>query len=246
VSERIAIVSSPRSGNTWLRWLLRDSLELQEIALHNYVDLTSIPDRCVVQCHWYREPNFQRFLANNRFRVVVLARHPLDIFISVLHFIRHEPETKNWLGGNCAIPAALVGQSPDSDDFLAYCLSFGAENLLSVTYQWWHDEQAIKVRYEELTDDTEEQLRRLARVLGYSNSSFTEAIRRHQLESFRALPNRHGWQGQPNLWRELIPSEHAKLIYERHKRTFQTLGYPFDPATVSFEQGKQRWEALLT
>jgi hypothetical protein len=60
----------------------------------------------------------------------MLARHPLDVLVSMLNFIRHEPLTARWLEGNAEIPKTLVGQAPTSENFLNYAMSWGAENLL--------------------------------------------------------------------------------------------------------------------
>jgi hypothetical protein len=35
---RIAVISSPRSGNTWVRSVLGDILGLQQFAVHNYMN----------------------------------------------------------------------------------------------------------------------------------------------------------------------------------------------------------------
>jgi hypothetical protein len=242
---RIAIVSSPRSGNTWVRSILRDGLDLEEIAVHNYLDAVHIPERCVFQLHWYREPNFQDFLARHRFQIITLARHPLDVLISVLHFIRHEPDTAKWLGGNCELPEALPGRSPVSDEFLDYALSFGSENLLSVTYQWWHEKSAIRIRYEDFVAATDVEADKLAVQLEACGEHLRHAVAINSLEVFKALPNRHGWQGCPGLWRELIPYENAAAIYARHHRVFQTLGYSIDPTDLSREAAERNWTALV-
>ena len=127
---RIAVISSPRSGNTWVRSVLGDILGLQQFAVHNYIELDNIPDRCIVQLHWYREPNLQRFLGGRCFKVLVLARHPLDVLVSMLNFIRHEPLTARWLEGNAEIPKSLAGQAPTSQDFLKYAMSWGPKICL--------------------------------------------------------------------------------------------------------------------
>jgi hypothetical protein len=113
-----------------------------------------LPPKCCLQIHWYREPNFQRFLHLHSFHIVTLRRHPLDILISVLHFIQHEPQTAVWLKGNAEIPAQLSGEAPTSDAFLEWAISWGAENLLSISYQWAHHPSAIKLSYEELVKNT--------------------------------------------------------------------------------------------
>ena len=230
----------------WLRWLLRDGLQIPEIAVHNFSEVNSLPDECVFQLHWYREPNFQHFLSENGFRTIVLSRHPLDILISVLHFIRYEPATARWLGGNCEIPTALAGKSPASDDFLDYALSFGAENLLSVTYQWWHENSAIRLRYEDLVADPERQVDALAERLAVARQPIIDAMHINTLETFQALPNRHGWQGRVGLWQKLIPSEHAVRIFDRHSLVFDKLGYTVEPMPLPRLEATKNWEALLS
>lgn len=106
---RVAIVSGPRSGNTWVRSVLSKALDLVQIGVHNPLDIpAALPKRLALQIHWYREPNFQAFLRSNGFRVAVIARHPFDVLISVLHFVRYEPMTDRWLEGNAAIPTHLA------------------------------------------------------------------------------------------------------------------------------------------
>jgi hypothetical protein len=242
---RVAIVSTPRSGNTWIRWVLRDSLSLQELSVHNYLDVQEIPDRCVFQLHWYREPNFQSFLSAHGFQVITVARHPLDVLVSVLHFVRHEPETARWLGGNCELPENLASVSPASDQFLEYATSFGSENLLCVTYQWWHERGAIKARYEDFVAAPEVEAARLADALGGSADQIPGALASNSIDSFKALPNRHGWQGRPGLWRELIPYENASTIFEHHRSIFERLGYTIESTRLTHDEAESRWESLL-
>ena len=46
---RLAVVSSPRSGNTWVRAVLANSLGLDQFAVHDYRDLPkNIPENCAV------------------------------------------------------------------------------------------------------------------------------------------------------------------------------------------------------
>jgi len=242
---RIAIVSSPRSGNSWLRGILGDSFELQHIAVHNYLDADNIPQRCVFQLHWYHEPNFQAFLSEHQFQVITIARHPLDILISVLHFVRYEPETAKWLGGNCEIPHSLAERSPSSDEFLEYAVNFGSENLLSITYQWWHDHSAIKIRYEDLVGTAEAEAVRISKLLRVPTERIPGAVAANSLERFKSLPNRHGWQGRPGLWRELIPFENANTIFARHRPIFEKLGYGIKPTALTREKAEKNWASLL-
>ncbi len=134
---RMAVVSSPRVGNTWVRSVLGSALQLDQIAVHDPDDLpATLPENCLLQLHWYREPHFQAFLKRERFQVVTISRHPLDLLLSILHFCRREPETARWLGGNGELPDTLRSASPASDVFRKWALGRGVENLLGISYQW--------------------------------------------------------------------------------------------------------------
>jgi hypothetical protein len=245
-SLRVAVIGTPRCGNTWVRSVLGDILKLEQLAIHNYTELESIPDRAIVQLHWYREPCFQRFLRDYGFKTLVLARHPLDVLLSILNFIRHEPLTARWLEGNAEIPPTLVGQPPTSSEFLQYATSWGAENVLAISYQWWHDPDAVKVQYEELVQRPPETLLRLARIFDPAAWDENGAIRRFSLPFFRNLPNKHGWQGRPGLWRELIVYFDARSRYKRHKRVFDVMGYSVRPYLLSRAGALRRWKELTT
>jgi len=242
-SLRVAVISTPRSGNTWVRSVLGDILKLEQLAVHNYAELKSIPDRAIVQVHWYREPGFQRFLRDYGFKTLVLARHPLDVLVSVLNFIRHEPLTARWLEGNADIPPSLVGQPPTSKEFLRYATSWGAENLLSISYQWWHDADAVKVRYEQLVQQPPQTLLQLAQMFDPAARD-QGVIGRYDLPFFQNLPNRHGWQGRPGLWRELIVYVDARNIYNRHRRLFEVMNYSVRPYLLSRASALRRWNEL--
>jgi hypothetical protein len=243
---RVAVISTPRCGNTWVRSVLGDILQLEQLAVHNYAELESVPDRAIVQLHWYREPHFQHFLRDYGFKTLVLTRHPLDVLVSILNFIRYEPLTARWLEGNAEIPQSLIGQPSTSKEFLQYATSWGAENVLSISYQWWHDVEAVKVRYEEVVKRPHEILLSLARMFDPEASDANGAISRFSLPFFQKLPNRHGWQGRPGLWRELIVYFDARSIYKRHKRVFDVMNYSVRPYWLSRASALKRWKELTT
>jgi hypothetical protein len=80
---RLAILGTPRAGNTWLRHLLARIYGVADIAVHhvNDLDWATLPCDAVVQLHWHPFPDFLKLLERERFRVISPARHPLDILI---------------------------------------------------------------------------------------------------------------------------------------------------------------------
>jgi len=224
---------------------LAGALHAQEISLHNYRDAPAeLPTRCVLQIHWYREPNFQQWLSAKNFRVVTIARHPLDVLISALKFIRYEPLTSRWLEGNAGLPGGLTAAAPCSAEFLAYALSFEAENLLSISYQWWHDPAAIKLRYEDAVRDPPGVLGGLVGGWGPDPGTVLPWLEAVSLDKMRALPNRHGWQARPGIWKELIPPRDAFRIFRRHRTLFQGLGYSVSPFFLTRKAALRNWLRL--
>jgi hypothetical protein len=242
---RIAIIGTPRSGNTWTRYVLRDALDLSDHSVHNYRDLPeTLDDRAIVQIHWPREPGLQSFLRDNAFRVVVPKRHPLDVLLSVLHFVRREPLTARWLEGNVELPVTLAGETPCSPGFEQYALSWGAENLLSVSYQWSFDARSVLVEYESLVRNPGQSFSHLIETLGGDPSNISRALSANAFESLQNTPNRHGWQGNPGLWRSLIPWRAARRIQDRHRRVFSQLGYDVPFYMLSRRQAEAQWRRL--
>ncbi|WP_413186466.1 hypothetical protein [Paraburkholderia sacchari] len=219
---------------------------MQELAVHNYLDVPSeLPERCFLQIHWYREPNFQAWLRANRFRVLTVARHPLDVLVSALHYIRHEPGTSRWLEGNTNLPGDLATSAPSSREFLEYALSTGAEDLLSITYQWWTDPETIRLRYEDAVARPEAVLGAQVAALGGDSSRILPLLENLSMEKMRATANRHGWQGRPGLWRRLIVPQDAFRIYKRHQRVFDCLGYSVTPFFLTRKTAYRYWLELL-
>jgi hypothetical protein len=135
---RLLLVSTPRSGNTWLRHLLADSLDLAHFAVHRPIDLDwhNLPTRAIVQLHWPRTIEMAELIDKHHLFPLVITRHPLDVLISILHFSRFAPETRHWLSGSCGSEDAIRGASPGDASFIRYCLSERAEALLSVSVDW--------------------------------------------------------------------------------------------------------------
>jgi len=225
--------------------VLREALDLQEFAVHNPRDIPpDLPERAVLQLHWYREPNLQQFLRANEFRLLVISRHPLDVLVSAWHFAPYEPLTARWLEGNAELPSEIGDYPPASRAFISYATSWGAENLLSISYQWWHEPTAIRARYENFVRTPMSTFGDLVRALGGSLEQVPAALERNRLDVYKAFANQHGWRGTPSLWRTVITPDAAIRIWRRHRRVFKTLGYSLPVNAISRYQAIRNWERL--
>jgi hypothetical protein len=233
VDLRIAVISSPRSGNTWLRSLLADAYGLEDFAFHNpaEADWSLLPRGCVLQIHWHRTPSFLRTLNDAGFRVVTMMRHPLDVLLSVLQFCQYDRSTLRWLDGENGNERPIYGVMPGSAAFVEYATGRRAAALLSVGTEWWRAPDVCRVRYEDLVADPVGELDRLIRDLGRPSLRPTDEVAgRATVAELRARcqADHHCWQGRPGLWRLLLTTDVARTIARAHPGAF-AFGYACDP-----------------
>jgi hypothetical protein len=254
---RVVVVSTPRSGNTWLRRLLATALGLEEHGALEPREVAwgDLPGRSILQIHWDRTRSFEERLRRDGFRVVALARHPLDVLISLASFVNSHPGPRSiWaeratLRGEGGDESALLGATPTGPAFLDYATGPRARALLGISRQWWGAPGACAVRYEDLVADPVGELDRLLGDLGAGPSvALEEAVAANSLAQLRTLhtdnPN-HFWQGRPGLWRRLVTADAARRIAAAQPECFGPLGYPCDPdESLTIERARDHWRAL--
>jgi hypothetical protein len=243
---RIAVVSTPRAGNTWVRHLLAAAYQLPQLARHAMADADwpALPPEVVLQLHWRRTPDFGAKLDEYGFRVVTVARHPLDVLISILHFCVYESESEHWLLGAGGSESDIYGAMPRSRAFIEYAKGPRAAELLAVTPDWWGQPGVVGVRYEELVRDTQGELRRMTESVGQVRcASLSDAVEACALGRLRRVAtNNHFWQGRPDLWRHLLTAAEAGEIAS----ALPPHDYPIDPdPTLDALTADRNWVRLV-
>lgn len=231
ISRRLLLTSTPRSGNTWLRTMLRTTLDITEAAIDTppELDWVNLPDGFVVQMHARRTATILNLLSDFNIQPLVVIRHPLDVLISILHFCTFETRTARWLDGEGGSETSILGRSPVEPEFLEYALSTRAEVLLGISPEWLRA-GCRSVRYENLVAAPAEVLEKLLRGQP-AIVPVEKVVDDCRIEKLRASArNRHFWRGQPGLWRSLIPAAWAAQIYSRHQEVFESLGYDVEGA----------------
>jgi hypothetical protein len=250
VRFRVAIVSTPRSGNTWLRHLLMHLYDIPGLAVHSPAELdwALLPDRCVFQLHWPPTAAFRELLAKHDVRAVVVCRHPLDVLISVLHFTLHDASTNRWLEGEGGDERSILGAMPRSAPFQDYASGPRAQALLGISCRWWPIPGCCHLRYEELLLDTPGEVRRLVNDLQERPvRSPQEAAEETTISRLRwaCQHQTHFWQGKADLWKKLLPAAEADALFERLEAFFAPLGYRCDPdGALTPGQADSNWIEL--
>jgi hypothetical protein len=212
------------------------------------VDWAALPERCVVQIHAMREEPFVGQLGSHGFRVVVLARHPLDVLISALNYEQYIANPCLWTDA-AGCTRSLRGATPQSAEFLEYALATHPGSLLSISPEWWAAPDVCRVRYEDLVQDTAGTLTNLAASLHLEpRRPIAEVVSELDINTIRAgydVWHYHYWQGRPGLWRTLLPARLAHEIAAMQRPAFETLGYVCDPdESLTATQAEATWCAI--
>lgn len=245
--SRLFVASTPRAGSTWFRHLLADLLDIGSNSFWFPMSLNwdALPEECMVVMHRRRTTPFEGFLREHHFRFITLARHPLDVLLSILAYARWDLDgTAKWLEGEGGHEASLADATPTSEAFVRYALSWRAEALLDVSVSW--ASHAVHASYERLVDDPQAELARLCvEVRATPRNDAAVIVARHTPDAMRAVAEHHVWRGQPGLWRRLILPEIARLIRDRHPKAFTAFGYEADAdPELTAERAEANWTAL--
>ena len=247
---RIMLVSTPRSGNNWLRLLLARLYDVPSLSAHNPadVDWETLPNHCVLGIHWHPVPPFLALLERHGFRSVALARHPLDVLVSILHFALHAP-TARWLESEGGNERSIYGAMPRSTAFLEYAAGPRATALLCVSREWWTLPGCLRVRYEDLVADPHTVLARLVDGLGVATCCSPDAALAAttiaKLRNLTGSPH-HFWQGRPGLWKRLLPVPEAHALAKAQPAAFSALEYACDPdSNLRAGQADANWIELV-
>ena len=243
--KRLAVIATPRTGNTWLKVLLGRLYKLPEVARFSFRDVnwSKVPEQCILQVHERGEPAIQERFKHEGFRIVTLTRHPFDVLISILRFTVFA-NTSNWLRGAGGDESSIRGVSPNSDALLAYTRGPRAAQLFGVSSDWKRVPGVHQVRYEDLVANPVQELQKVVDWFEPAGGdSIDDAVAEITLDYMknRSFDN-HVWIGQPGLWRELIAPRRAFELAEALKIPFEEYDYPVDPdPDLTAERADQRW-----
>lgn len=234
---RIVISSAPKSGNRWLKCLLRQIYELE--ALHGREKpptqpedfqawaADGFPDDTIFHQHCRYSAALADVIAAVPAHAVTIVRDPYDVFVSYYYWVqeqaRHRP------GRGAARPKDQVAGKPlahpDVLRFLAETFGANLERALG----WLHGGRAVVVRYEGLKDDPLAELTRATEALTpVPRETLARAIEACRAENMRQMGRQKQWQvsgAQFGEQREGLSEAHLAIFRERYGDEIAALGY---------------------
>jgi hypothetical protein len=241
--EDVFLVSYPKSGNTWSRFLIANLINPQNTATFaNIHELVPDPDGTtkrhlqqmsrprIIKSHSCFEPRFPR--------VIYIVRDPRDVFISQYHYQRKRERIINDFPLHSFLERFLAGQTCQHGSW--------GENVGTWMLARREHDNFLLLRYEDMLTDTVGELSRIAAFLKLRTSadqvrravelSSVEQMRRSELtESQRSSLTKGGRQdilfvraAKSGDWRSSVPEDLAARIVEAWGPLMLSLGYETD------------------
>jgi len=180
------LVSYPKSGNTWARFLIANLLRPQDSVgfsnIHDIIpgidvvphrDMLHVPRPRIIKSHQYFDPRYRR--------VVYIIRDPRDVALSEYHAQRKSKRISDQHPIEEFVRGFLAGESCDYGSWGEHAASW-----LSTRYG---QSGFLLVRYEDMLQDTARELSRMASFLGHHPSSelIEQAVSRSRADEMRKL-----------------------------------------------------------
>jgi len=232
---RILILSTPKTGNTWLRYLLAGVYRLPQFYVppgFDYAALDRAGDRWVTHYHIRPNPQLIAWIRERRPVVITTIRHPGDVLISLyhhLHNFRAEALDPDFL-------RAMLSTGFDRTNMVADSTGQPFSTDLAYSIEWMASEGTHVVRYEDLRADPAGTLRELtSRISAVPDERIEAAVEMSDLALMRAMAGPFGGffrEGRIGGWRDLLPTDVIEMFRSMAPYAAQmaALGYSMDAA----------------
>jgi hypothetical protein len=236
----VFIVSYPKSGNTWSRFLIANLLHPQEPANFGNInriipdpealsvhELARLPQPRILKSHQYFDPRYPK--------VIYIVRDPRDVALSQYHFQIKRRVLNDDYPLQRFVTSFIAGVTSPYGSW--------GENAGSWLATRYDRPGFLLVRYEDLIADAIHEMTRVASFLGITASSqlLAQAVERSSAGEMRKLEadQAHMWtttkdtrQDVPFVraasaggWKSKLPKESALEIEDAWSRLMRSLGY---------------------
>ena len=232
--DDVFFVSYPRSGSTWLRFLLANLVKVGDEAIDFHNVARFIPEVADLASGGpYASPRIIRTHApyQKRYpRTIYLVRDGRDVYLSYYHHQGHKMAEDTTLAAFLASDDHWPGRW---SDHVAGWLDAGLDQ-----------QRLLLVRYEDLRQDTAGELRRMADFAGLavSDEGIAGAVAESAFDRMRRMENSSGHpragkysgqfvrQGKSGGWRDAYTAEDLAIFNAKDGPVLARLGYPEAPA----------------
>lgn len=230
---RILILSTPKTGNTWLRHLLAGVYRLPQYYVPPPLDCAKLDragPRWVTHYHAKPSPELLNWIRLNRAVVITTIRHPADVLISLYHHVhefRSETIDQEFIRRMLSTGFTRRGITTYAAD-----RPFSAD--LDCSLEWMACDGTHVVRYEDLQADPCAALRKLtARIHPAPEERIAAAVEMCRIGVMRRMAGQFSpffREGTSGGWRGKLTPDIVEILRSRHPYAAQMeqLGYSMD------------------
>jgi len=238
--DAVYLVSYPRSGNTWLRFLISNyqfpnkSIDWEAIdnavpninssKFHNHhSEIVKEWNPLVFMDHTRERPEYEKL------RVISIYRDGRDVALSYYHLSKSHPFTDKRYRFHGTFDEFL-------EWFFSGAMPYGT--WMNHVERWAfnkHDNNHLVIKYEEMLQNPETTLRAIIKFLGweYDGVALKVAIEKSQYKEVKKLGLegnkqkicRIGHTGSAGLWRKTFTAEQRELFWNTAGGVLERLGY---------------------
>jgi hypothetical protein len=229
----VMLTSYPRSGNTWVRFILANLVEktlsdpladvqqaVPDIYTMSRRKLNNLRGRRILKSHEYFDPRYTK--------VIYLVRDPRDVAISYFHFLKKSGRLSSDARLQEWMPSFVEGRLNRFSNWQEHVQSWLSTRGGSPTF--------LLVYYEDLLKDPVQETSRLADFLGFGSTlgeDIRTALRASSPTELRNIQASEPSRAHPALvrrasahtWRDELPRSVADQIEQAFGRTMRQLKY---------------------
>lgn len=231
--DDVFIVSYPKSGNTWVRFLFANLLKPDSVPLinfHNVHDycpsgdgsneqINQLPSPRILKSHQSCNPKFPK--------VIYIVRDGRDVYISYFHYL------KQSLAPNCSLQDFMVNNTSPFGSWSDHIKSW-----LDAKHR--NESNFLLVRYEDLLQDTYASFKKMAKFAGFdvSSAAIASAVGNSNFVHMQNIERKYGRKysndsadsfvrrGESGEWKECFGEEEWEIFQSKEdSRLLEKLGY---------------------
>ncbi len=232
---KILIVSTPKTGNTWIKYLLANLYDLPIGELNsiefNVAEAEALGPRWVAHQHYAARPDLIDWAERNGVVLVTTLRHPCDVLVSLFHYVRAFGAEVVFSERDRA-PIMALDEGTIGEHTAAYVRD-GFSTALDISLSWLRSGKSCVVRYEDLKHDPVAALEVLtASIQEVRLERIRDVAGAWTFEQMRHMPGmdpRFFRKGQVGGWRSELPPMIVDLLRQGpYPAQFAALGYSLD------------------
>lgn len=227
---KVMILSCPKTGNTWLRWLIHYAygVPIVDIPLEWSDEVgQGLPDAFVTHQHIWPTNDLVQWMVKNGVVALTTIRHPADTLLSYFNFAQ-------WNDLSANPDVALMtrdGDRPGKNTVKFAKHAFAQAYSISLV---WGRLGAHVVRYEDLLEDPVRQLRaiasRIAPLDDYKVRAAAFLCKPEQMTQIGLVDSRHFRTATARTWIREMPADLIDLMANMlpYRSACETYKYDWD------------------